>query len=70
MFHALIRGEDRSEFTIEVDGKDVEAARQEAEDLYPEATILEVFDPVKRADDIYERAQRAYDDPSYDDYDY
>lgn len=70
MFHAFIRGEDRTEFTIEVQAPDAESARRKAEDRYPEASVLEVFDPVVREQEIYERACRRMDDDDvYYDYD-
>lgn len=62
MFHAFLRGEDRTEFTIEVDAPDEDSARRKAEDRYPEASVLEVFDPAVRADEIYRRACRRMDD--------
>jgi hypothetical protein len=70
MFHILLQGEDRTEFTIQVDNASQDQARLEAEDRYPEARVLEVWDPHQRALDSYRRAERMYDDPSYDDFDY
>lgn len=64
-FHVYLRGEDRTEFTIEVQAANLDAARDEAEDRYPEASVLEVFDPDERARDIYERAQSDYDNDYY-----
>lgn len=69
-FHAFLRGEDHTEFTIEVEAKCACLARTEAEERYPEATILEVFDPTERAEEAYHRAQAIYDDPTLDDFDY
>lgn len=70
MFHVLLQGEDRTEFTIQTDGRSPDEARLEAEELYPEARILEVFDPVVREQEIYERVCRRMDDEDvyYDDY--
>lgn len=70
-FNAFIRGEDRTEFTISVEADSCHDARLEAEELYPEGTVIEVFDPVERAEDNYHRMQNMYDDPyRYDNYDW
>lgn len=68
-FHALLRGEDRTEFTIELDATDRDTAELEVEDLYPEADVIEIFDPVERAEAAYYRAQRDYENNYYDAYD-
>lgn len=70
MFHVYLRGEDRTEFTIQCDVDTMDEARKTAEERYPEAIVLEVFDPVQRADAAYHRAQAIYDDPDLDYYDY
>lgn len=62
MYNAFLRGEDRTEFTISLDAPDEGTARQMAEERYPEATIVEVFDPVAREEEIYLRACRRMDD--------
>ena len=71
MFHAFLQGEDRTEFTIEVDATDADSARRKAEDRYPEAHVIEVFDPEVRAEEIHLRACRRMDDDDvYYDSDY
>lgn len=69
-YNALIRGEDGTLFTVEVEAPNVSAASDDVAEMYPEGTVEEIFDPRVRAQEHYERAQRMYDDPSYDDYDY
>jgi hypothetical protein len=68
-WHVYLQGEDHTEFTIEVQAETIADAREEAEDRYPEASILEVFDPIQRADDLYDKARRNYEN-DLDDYDY
>lgn len=67
---AVLRGEDRTEFAISIEAENKDSAYQEVDDLYPEATVLELFDPEVRAREVYDRVQRNLDDPYYDDYDY
>lgn len=70
-FNVILRGEDRTEFATEVEARDEDSARREAEDLYPEASVLEVFDPREREAEIYRRATLLHDDPyAHDDYDW
>jgi hypothetical protein len=70
-WNAFLQGEDRTEFTIEVQANSIEDAEREIEERYPDAKILEIYDPIARADEIYERAARAYDnDYLDDDFDY
>lgn len=61
-YNVFLRGEDHTEFTIGLDAETEQEAREIAQDHYPEATVLEVFDPVQRADEIYYRACRRMDD--------
>lgn len=64
-YNAFLRGEDRTEFTIEVEANSIEDAEREVEERYPEATIVEIYDPLKREVEILR-----YDDDLNDDYDY
>ncbi len=69
----LLRGEDRMEFSVEIEASDHSTAMSRAGDMYPESSPLEVYSPADlraREQRLYEQAQRAYDDPHYDNYDY
>jgi hypothetical protein len=66
MFNAYLRGEDHTEFTITLNATTRDAAYDEVADRYPEASVLEIFDPQERAHEIYMRAQKAYDGDYYD----
>ena len=63
--HAHLIGEDHTEFTVELDAETLDEAYAEIDLLYPEAAISDVFDPVDRANAVYARARRMYDDGYY-----
>ena len=61
-FHVTMRGEDGTVFTRECSAGSVQSCFDWAEELWPEAVVLEVFDPVKREEEIYQRVCRRMDD--------
>ena len=72
-FQALMRGEDRTEFTIEVEAISKFRALDEIDALYPEARVLSLMDEtdlIAQAQCRHARMQAIYDDPTMDDYDY
>lgn len=62
LFHAFIRGEDGTEFTREHEANSPEEVFDWAEEMWPEAIVLDVFEPSVRAQEVYERAVRRMDD--------
>jgi hypothetical protein len=60
-FHVTFRGEDGTIFTREYHGTK-ERILEEAEEMYPEARVLDFFDPVAREEEIYRRVCRRMDD--------
>lgn len=72
-YNVIIRGEDGMEFAATVSGDTRDEAYDNAREFFPEGTILEVMSPADiraRDEDLYISAERMYDDPSYDNYDY
>jgi hypothetical protein len=70
-WNAFMKGEDGMDFTVEVQANSISEAREILEEDYPESRIEQIFDPIEREREIYERANRLYDDPyNNDDYDY
>jgi hypothetical protein len=69
-WNVLLRGEDGMEFVIATEAKTIGAARDEAEENYPESHVLQVFDPVEREERLYREANERYENPDLDDYDY
>ena len=65
-YNVTLRGEDGTVFTEECNAGSVEQVFAWAEEQWPEANVLDVFKPEERAHEIYMRAQRAYDDDTYD----
>jgi hypothetical protein len=61
IFHVTLRGEDGSIFTREFSGSQ-EHILEEARELWPEAKVLDWFDPVEREEEIYRRVCRRMDD--------
>lgn len=60
-FHVTLRGEDGTVFTREYHGTS-EDILADAEEMFPEATILDWFDPVARQQEVYERVCRSMED--------
>jgi len=60
-FHVTMRGEDHTVFTRECEAESPDGALEWAEELWPEATVLEVFEPRKRAEEVYDRARHRMD---------
>jgi hypothetical protein len=65
-YYVQIEGEDRTEFTIEVEALDAGDAMQKAEDMYPEAHIVDAWIESERQQAVYDRLQARYDRDEYD----
>lgn len=64
-YYVTLRGEDRTEFTESHRASSPEEVIAWAEELWPEATVLEVFDPIERKEAAQARARRMMDDDYY-----
>lgn len=64
-YNVTMRGEDHTVFTRSCEASSPEGAMDWADELWPEATVLEVFDPSVRAQDVYDRVRREMDDDYY-----
>lgn len=67
---AFMRGEDRTEFSIEVEANSRDEAVRQIEEMYPEATIDDIENSSERALRFERDAEDRYEDDRYDDYDY
>lgn len=64
-YYVTLRGEDRTEFTEEHRASSPDEVIAWAEERWPEATVLEVFDPVARQEAVEDRVRRMMDDDYY-----
>lgn len=65
IYHVTMRGEDHTVFTRECEASSPEGAYDWADELWPEATVLEIFDPVVRQHTVEDRVRRMMDDDYY-----
>ena len=64
-YNVTFRGEDGTIFTRTCNASSPDRVLVWADEMYPEARVLDVFDPAERAADIYRRAEMMYDDDYY-----
>jgi hypothetical protein len=63
-YNAALRGEDGTEFVVSVTARNLDNAYDDIIEDYPEAKVLEIFEPSVRAEELYHRVSR----DSYYDY--